>query len=267
MEAIPKKSFMGLDVSVFSLDDLEKYFASVVIKGEHKIFYGHSLWTVPMMKKHPEIYYYGNKADVLTADGRPFYLLCKLFGVKLKCDLSIPQMVLKVLKFSNNNSYKVYLLGATSDVNKQAIHKLSVVYPKILQTKGRDGYFKESEFSDIVTDINDFNPEVLLIGISSPIKEVLAEKLKEKTSANIIIPCGGMIDVIAGKTSITPGLVKKLGLASLYRLAQEPKRLFRRQMYIYFFWMGFMPVLLFKALKDKNFSIPEYLFSGDLRQV
>ena len=72
-----------------------------------------------------------------------------------------------------------------------------------------------------------------------------------------------MIDVLASKAKMTPKILKKMGLASIYRLIQEPTRLFKRQMYIYSFWVKFFPTLLYNSIFNKEFSIPNYFLKDE----
>lgn len=256
---IPKESFFGLDVSIFELKELDLYIENILDSHRTEIFYGHSLWSPPMIKKFPEIYKYGNSADILVTDGRPFFLLCKLYGLNVKSDISIPQLVLRILNICNKKNKKVFLLGATEEINSIAVNNLKTNYPNLKDCKGHNGYYSESEFDDIIRRINEYKADLILIGISSPLKEKLAVLLKKKTHSKIIIPCGGMIDVLAGKTNITPRLIKKVGLASFYRLIQEPRRLCRRQIMIYSFWLSFLPKLIWLFFTKENYHFPHTL--------
>jgi UDP-N-acetyl-D-mannosaminuronic acid transferase (WecB/TagA/CpsF family) len=66
--------------------------------------------------------------------------------------------------------------------------------------------------------------------MSTPKKEEFVIRNKGKIGATLIIPCGGMVDVLAGKTTRSPRWVKRMGLATFYRIAQEPRRLMRIHM-------------------------------------
>jgi len=261
MNNLEKASFFGLNVTIYDLNELRLYISRTIEHGMSKIFYGYGLGVIPMMQKHPEIVKLGNNADLLVTDGRVFYLLCKLFKLPLKYDLSIPQLVYLLLRMANKNGWGVYLLGAEKEFNQVARENVKNNYPNVKFCKGRDGFFDGKEIDDILRDINSCKPEILLIGISSPQKEILAELFREKGLGNVIVPCGGMIDVLANKTAITPTIIKKLGGASMFRLIQEPGRLHRRLLYIYSFSLfNLLPVLIWNVLilRDKKFSITRY---------
>lgn len=256
-----KHSFLGLSISVFDKEELVSYIIETVKSNRKSIMYGHALWTFPMLKKYPEIFYFGEKSDVLVTDGRPFYIMAKMHGIPLKYDISIPNLVLLSLELANSNNWSVFLLGATDEINKVAQQKISKGYKNISLVAGRDGYFdQEKDAKQIIKQINQCRPSILLIGIPSPTKEEIAYLWKDDLETNIIIPCGGMIDVLAGKTKLTPKMIKKLGLASFYRVLQEPRRLLKRYSYIYgYLFFKFLPIYIFKVilLRNKEFSFTD----------
>ncbi len=253
--------FYGLGVDVFDKTELEHELLTAINKRERKILYGHALWSIPMMNKYPEIYKYGNKAGILVTDGRPFYILCKhIKKIPLKMEISIPNSVYLLLYLANKNNKSVFLLGADKITNQIAQDKINKKFPNI-NCNGLDGYFKKEQHIKIIDKINNIKPDVVLIGISSPIKEILAEDWRTKLDTGVIVPCGGMIDVLAGKAKLTPKFIKRLGLASFYRVFQEPKRLFKRYTYIYtFIFFRFFPAFIWNVfiLKNKQFSIPKF---------
>lgn len=256
-----KVKFAGYGISVFSECQLSEYLRSIVDKRETKVLYGHSFYSISITCKHPEIYEYGEKADLLVADGRPFYLLAKWSGLNLGHEISIPNLVFLVLELANIHNWGVFILGAGKANNKKAIENIKKTYPGITNIQGLDGYFNADIESTIINKINSYKPNILLIGLPSPQKEKLAIEWKNKVKANIIIPCGGMIDVFAGSTRVTPPFIKKLGLASMFRLCQEPKRLFKRVFRMYFvIGFVFMPIYLFHRFVLFNKTFSYYLF-------
>lgn len=256
-----KQRFLGLSISIFDKTELEDYLTNVVKYNNTKVLYGYSLWTISVLNKIPEIYNYAEQADFFVTDGRPFYLLAKWHGVPMKIDLSIPGLVFFVLQVADKFGWSVFLLGASEEMNRKAQENLQLKYPGVKKVDGRNGFFSMAHTESILEEVNKMEPNIILVGMPSPTKEKIAIELKTNAKANIIIPCGGMIDVLAGKTKATPRFIKKLGLASFYRLIQEPKRLFKRTFRMYLFLtFRFMPVYFYKTFltKDRDFSVFEY---------
>lgn len=250
---IKRVQFLGFSISVFSIEELNEYIFSTIKTLNTKVIYGHSLGTIALLKDIPEFYCYGDKADILLTDGRPFYYLARLSGLKIKSNISIPNFVLHILNLADKNNWSIYILGATEKVNKTAQDKIMKQYPGIKSIGGRDGFFDEKEESNIVFAINKFSPNILLIGMPSPKKEIISIDWKDELNANIIIPCGGMIDVLAEKVKISPSWIKKLGLATFYRLFQEPRRLGLRYLKIYYRLLFIiLPISTWNLFMKKN---------------
>lgn len=258
MNEIEKIDFYGLPLSSFHISELEKFFNSRIKSGIKTSCFGYSLGSLARIKKYPIIYELTNNFDLLVSDGRWLYIVLKALNFPIKDELSIPNLVRFLIRLCNSNGYKLMLVGADKKTNNRANNYLMNNFSNIELAEGIDGYFENIDY--ITKKIQDEDPDVLLIGISSPKMEKLASYWMGKTTATIIVPCGGMIDVLGGKTKQTPNWLKKIGLASLYRLIQEPKRLFKRNMYIYYFLIfQFLPTLFFKHFfSKKDFSIPAY---------
>ncbi len=254
---IEKRNFLGLSVSVFEKEQLVDFIIETVRTRQKAILYGYSFGTLFQIKEYPEIFFSSEKSDVIVTDGRLFYLFAKWHGIPLKHDISIPNLVLLVLELANKDNWSVYLLGAEDHTNKLAQENIRNKYNNIKHVSGHHGYFGNGKNDSVINDINSNNINILLIGISSPKKEIIAASWKDELNTNIIIPCGGMIDVLAGQTRLVPKWIKKIGLASVFRLLQEPKRLFKRYLGIYLFLIfRLIPTYAYRVVlkRDKHYS-------------
>jgi N-acetylglucosaminyldiphosphoundecaprenol N-acetyl-beta-D-mannosaminyltransferase len=255
---IEKYNFLGVSVSSFSKNQLIEHIKFTVNSNQTNILYGYSLGIFFWIKQCPELFLYAEKSDLFVTDGRLFFLLAKHHGLPIKFDISIPNLVLLTLDLANTYGWNIFVLGATENVNFKAQKRILEKYPNIRSINGRNGFFSHKERDKIIDEINTYNCNILLIGLPSPEKEKIAFECKKKNCSNIIIPCGGMIDLLAGKTKLTPSIFKKCGFASLYRFIQEPKRLFKRMFSFYwYFFSQFLPIYFYRVLvqKDKNFSL------------
>lgn len=191
--------------------------------------------------------------DLLTVDGKGLYYLLKLLGDDVNAYLPIPDLVNAVLKIANEYYLKVYVLGATKENNAKAVSNINKLYPKIEIAGSRDGFFQSKDEIQIISEIKSKNVDVLLIGLPSPQKEILALKYKKELGAKIIIPCGGVVDLIAGRTKREPDFIKNLGLTWFFRLLQEPLRLFKPMVWGFIKIIFYtIPIIIFKKIVLKN---------------
>lgn len=256
---IEQLDFYGLKISNFNLNDLLNYYDKIINESNTIICYGYSFGIIPFFKKYNDLYQIINNFDINVTDGTQFYWFMKILGFKLKTFLSIPFLTLKTLEYANKKKKSVLLLGATKEINKLATENLKNKYPDAIFFEGLDGYFTETEEYTYVNYIKSKKPNILLIGMPSPKKERFAYKYKNKLNTNIIIPCGGMIDVFAGKVKLASPFLKKIGLATLIRIIQEPRRQLMPNIWVaYETILKVIPITLWntKIKKKKNFLLP-----------
>jgi len=261
MPEIETRTYLGLKFSIFELSDLIDIVKTAIQNSAQLIVFGYSLTIIPKFKKMPQFYVFSNEFDIFLADGRGIYLLFRLLGFRLKSDISIPRFSELLMRLADENQYKVLFFGAKEHVNKKATDIMQARYSSAKICEGISGYFRKEDELKIVDQINQLNPDILLIGISSPIKEEFIHKWKAVLKPRIIVPCGGVIDAFAGETQITPNIIKKFGMAWLYRFLQEPVRLFKpvflNGLSILFI---LLPVIIFNLFfkRKTDFSIPRF---------
>jgi N-acetylglucosaminyldiphosphoundecaprenol N-acetyl-beta-D-mannosaminyltransferase len=221
---IQNGSLYGLRVTRFSAPELISELSRVIRGKRQATCYGYSLTILPRFRTLPQIYRIAETFEVMVADGKGFYHLCKLFGVPLDSDWALYELTDSLLDQAQSEGFSVMLLGATEESNQDATRHLREKYPGAKILDGINGYFSEQDESAIVGRINAQDPDVLMIGISSPKKEEFVWRNRQKLKARIIVLMGGVIDIYAGKTTPIPKIVKKLCLTWLYRFVQEPLR-------------------------------------------
>lgn len=132
---------------------------------------------------------------------------------------------------NQKSSLKVFLLGGKGDTAKKVIDNFSRKYPNIKFSGYRDGYFTLEEEDNVINQINNSQTDILFVGFGTPLQEKWINKNYEKLNAKTFVTCGGLFDYYSGNVKRAPLLVRKLGLEWLFRLVQEPKRLYKRYIF------------------------------------
>ncbi len=221
---IQNLSLYGLKATRFDEKSLERCFCDTIRAGEQQVCYGYSLTLLPRFRDLPQIHRIAETFDIMVADGKGLYHLCRLFGIPLQSDWALYEVTDALLALAEKERFTVMLLGADEESNRRATRNLRGKYPEATILDGHHGYFSKEEEPSVVEQINAQNPDILMIGISSPKKEEFVWRNREKLKARVIIPMGGVIDIYAGKTTPIPPVVKKLCLTWIYRFVQEPRR-------------------------------------------
>lgn len=169
-----------------------------------------------------------NKCGVINADGASVVLASKYLKKPLPERVAGIDLMMNLVELADQKSYKIFLLGAKEEVVKKTKEKLIQKYSKLNIVGIRNGYFKEADWEMVSEQIEKTNPDLVFVGITSPIKEYLIEYLQNKGHKEVFMGVGGSFDVISGNIPRAPLWMQKMNLEWLFRMLQEPKRLFKR---------------------------------------
>jgi N-acetylglucosaminyldiphosphoundecaprenol N-acetyl-beta-D-mannosaminyltransferase len=112
-------------------------------------------------------------------------------------------------------------------------------HPRLSIAGRHNGYFQADQEIGIADAIRESGARLLLVGISSPMKERFLARNLERLGPLLAMGVGGSFDVWAGKTTRAPEWMQHAGLEWFYRFAQEPRRMWRRYLVgnLRFAWM------------------------------
>ena len=134
-----------------------------------------------------------------------------------------------LVKLSYLNNYKCFFLGAKQEIILKVIKNYKQSFTSSIIAGFRNGYFNENDELQIAKDISESGANILFVAISSPKKEIFLNKYKHHlSSVNFIMGVGGSFDVISGNLKRAPLWIQALGFEWFFRLAQEPKRMWKR---------------------------------------
>jgi N-acetylglucosaminyldiphosphoundecaprenol N-acetyl-beta-D-mannosaminyltransferase len=179
-------------------------------------------------RKDPFLRRVYRSCDVVTVDGMAIYYALHMLGDPVQVCLSASLIFHPLLALAQARGYRVYLLGAKEPILRRAVDNLGRQFPGIRIVGAHDGYFDVADAGAVVADIRRASPDILLLGMSTPLKERFAERYLKEMGVPVTIGVGGMFDIAAGVARFAPPWIRRLCLEWLYRLVQEPRRLWRR---------------------------------------
>jgi len=127
--------------------------------------------------------------------------------------------------------YKIFLYGASPEVNDGAVRALRVRYPGLQIVGHQHGYLDKSEMPAFIDRINASKADVLFVALGSPRQELWIERYLPQLDVKVFQGVGGTFDVLAGHVRRAPKIFQRLHLEWLYRLFAEPKRISRQIVY------------------------------------
>jgi N-acetylglucosaminyldiphosphoundecaprenol N-acetyl-beta-D-mannosaminyltransferase len=170
-------------------------------------------------------------AHLVLCDGTPLLWASKMLGNRLPERVAGSDVVPLLLKEAAEKGYRVYFLGAEPEVAKQAVAKLRGDFPTLQIVGHHSPPFKplvEMDHDDIIHRIQDAQPDLLFVGFGCPKQEKWINMHYQRLGVPVCVGVGGTIDFLAGHRRRAPMWMRHAGLEWIYRMAQEPRRLFKR---------------------------------------
>ena len=169
-------------------------------------------------------------ADSVNADGQPLVFLSRFL-----CANPLPERVATtdlfpaVARLAASSGVTFYMLGGGEEVNRKATQAALGEYPGLRILGRRNGYFSRAEEAAVVAEIARLKPDVLWLSLGVPLEQHFCMRnLKALRGVGIVKTSGGLFDFLSGAKPRAPLWMQKTGLEWLFRVAQEPRRLFWR---------------------------------------
>lgn len=171
-----------------------------------------------------------NTADMLLPDGIGVVIASKILDTPLP--ERVPGFDFACRLLESGRSF--YLFGAKPGVAEEAARRLREKDPEINIVGTHHGYFDDD--SDIIKDINEKKPDVLLVCLGAPKQERWIASRRTELEAKLMLGVGGTLDVLAGVVKRAPVFWQKVHLEWLYRALKEPSRFPRLMVLPRFVW-------------------------------
>jgi exopolysaccharide biosynthesis WecB/TagA/CpsF family protein len=203
-----------------------------------------------------------NNKDLLLADGSGVNMACNILKTPLIENLNGTDMLPLICNLSCSKKYKIFLLGAKEGVANKMKEKLELKYPNIQIVGTQHGFLDdESSCIKVLNKINKLQTDILFVAMGAPFQEIFIEKYKNVISAKITLGVGGLFDFYSTNTNRAPLYIRELGFEWIYRMIQEPKRMWKR--YILGNPLFLYRVFKYKKVEEKNSLINIYLNNYD----
>jgi len=188
-----------------------------------------------------------DKAIIAVPDGRPIYWALKLLGHTNVDHLPGYFVTNEICKLANKKKYKIGIYGSTEDVQRDFVKNIKKKYKNIKFTYLFSPPFRKlsiKEVKKIHKEINKSKIDILFVALGAPKQEIWMYDNYKKINC-VSIGIGAAIDFISGNKKMAPQSMEFLGLAWLFRLISEPRRLFLRyfvtnSLFLFFFTLQYI---------------------------
>lgn len=187
------------------------------------------------------------QADLCLADGIGLKLGGKLLAKDIVQNVNGTDMFPMLCQSLVGSGRKIFLLGARPGVPEEVAEWIHNHSPEVEICGLHHGYFSPEEEPEIVRRIKESGTHLLLVALGSPQQDMWIRKNLKETGARVAMGVGGLFDFHSGRIPRAPLWMREIGMEWLYRLIQEPGRLWKR----YLIGNG---LFLLRVVKERLFS-------------
>ena len=233
MEKTKHIRFLGLALACISYEDMFRQFDEWIVQSDTR---GHSVAAVNvnccvsgLLDARVRALY--QQADLLGIDSMPFLHIARILKNPKSDRLYAPDMMLETAKVSKTRGYKFFLYGGSPGAPEAMTDKLKQDAPDVEVVGILSPPFRKltPEEDDVICkQILDSGANIVWIGLGSPKQDIWIAEHLEKLPGCILIASGATFDFFSGRIRQAPKWLRSTGMEWLFRLTQDPRRLWKR---------------------------------------
>ncbi|PSB06646.1 glycosyltransferase [Pleurocapsa sp. CCALA 161] len=173
------------------------------------------------------------QADLVTPDGKPLVMMLRGLGIMEQNQVSGMNVFENLCESAEKANIPIYFLGSTPEILDKMKQRISKDYP-VLKIAGMKSIpfmsvdeIRTSRDEKLIEEINDSGAGIIFVCLGCPKQEVWMSQYKGLING-VMIGVGAVFAMYAGITPRAPHIIQDVGMEWLYRLAQEPNRLWHR---------------------------------------
>ncbi|HTF67185.1 MAG TPA: WecB/TagA/CpsF family glycosyltransferase [Edaphobacter sp.] len=184
------------------------------------------------------------RADFVVADGIGVRLAGRILNQHIRENVNGTDLFPNLCSAMEKSGLDLYLLGGRPGVAEDVARWINKHYPNLKLSGYRHGFFLPDEERDVIAAIRESGAKVLMVAFGVPKQDKWISAHLDELGANVCIGVGGLFDFYSGRIPRAPVWMRELGMEWLYRVAQEPRRMWRR------YFIG-NAVFLYRVIRER----------------
>lgn len=225
---LPSYDVLGVDVAAVTSEELTEL---VFQAGERPRIFAHmNLHGLYLLGRSAPMHSLLKDAYLVHVDGMPVVWIGRLLGHPFARSHRVTYVdwLPHLLRRADQERARVFFLGGKPGTGERVAHLIESQYPAI-RFAHHHGYLTEgADHLRVLEVIRAFRPDVLFVGMDMPRQEDWIARNLARLPTCAVLPCGACFDYFAGLIPTPPRFLGRVGLEWLFRLATEPRRLWRR---------------------------------------
>lgn len=228
MELKMRRTFLGCPIDILTMAETIDCARDAMRNRTRRQHVALNVAKLVNMRRDPVLAADVANSDIVGIDGMGIVWGARCIGLPVKVRVTGVDLLSRLLEVCANERFRPYFLGATRQTLELAVKRTQEQYPGTHFAGWRDGYFSAAEEYRVVDDIRNSGADCLFIGMPTPRKERFLAKYRDELDVPFIMGVGGSFDILAGRIQRAPEKIQRLGLEWLYRIYQEPRRMWWR---------------------------------------
>jgi N-acetylglucosaminyldiphosphoundecaprenol N-acetyl-beta-D-mannosaminyltransferase len=222
---------LGVNVSAIDMGMALAAIQRWVESGEHQYVCVTGVHGVMESQRDESLRAIHNNAGLVTPDGMPLVWLSRLRGARHVQRIYGPDLMLACCELSVQHEWRHFMFGGAPGVPELLSDRLRKRYPGLKIVGTFSPPFRpltDGEDEEIVRLINEAQPDIVWVGLSTPKQERWMAAHLNRLQARVLLGVGAAFDFHAGLKRQAPRWMQHVGMEWVFRLATEPRRLWRR---------------------------------------
>jgi N-acetylglucosaminyldiphosphoundecaprenol N-acetyl-beta-D-mannosaminyltransferase len=169
-------------------------------------------------------------ADLVYCDGYGVRLAARALHSEVPFRMTGADWIWDLAMMCERSGHALYLLGSEPPIAREAAARLRRWYPNLRVAGAHHGFFAVGSPHNerVLEDIREHAPAIVLVGMGSPKQELWVDRYADELGGAVVWTVGALLDYVSGHTPRAPRWLADNGLEWIFRLAIEPRRMWRR---------------------------------------
>ncbi|MDR7115025.1 N-acetylglucosaminyldiphosphoundecaprenol N-acetyl-beta-D-mannosaminyltransferase [Caulobacter sp. BE254] len=256
---------LGGSMDLVRPEEVFHFVAGKIAARESAVVANHNLHSLYLIRKDQKIAEFFRTSDLIEVDSVPLIFWARIVGRASRRFHRCTYLDWRDAFWQRaiQENWKVFFVGGAPGVGEKATARIQADWPSA-RIRTHHGYFDvtpgSAENQAVVDAINDYRPDIVLVGMGMPRQEVWVLENQAKLGPCVTFTVGGAFDYEAGVQRPSPRWMGQVGMEWLFRLMVDPQRLFTRYCVEPWHLMG-------PALQDVRRALARQVVSGTASEV
>lgn len=223
-----RTDFLGTPIDLLTLEETAVRAVDAMLRRKPTHHVALNVAKLVNMRRNDELARDVRESHIVGIDGMGIVWGARALGIDVPERVSGVDLMERILEICSQLEFRPYFLGAKQEVLERATLNALDRWPGLSFAGTRNGYFSSDEEADVIAEIRAAQPDCLFIAMPTPRKERFLRKYRDVLNVPFIMGVGGSVDVLAGHVNRAPLRMQRAGLEWLYRIYQEPRRMWWR---------------------------------------